>query len=177
MTSINRKTGNILLCIAELIIGVLLLIEPEKFTSGIIVLLGIVMAMLGLTYVVSYFRQEAVYASQENELSKGILLVVVGAFCILKNQWFIATFPILTVLYGVVALVTGISKVQWAVDMLRLKQKYWYVAGISALATLIFAVVILLNPFKAMAGTWIFIGVSLIVEAVGDVLSMIFEKK
>ena len=100
-----------------------------------------------------------------------------GLFCALKSEWFIATFPLLTVIYGVVTLMTGLSKVQWAIDMLRQKQKYWFVALIGALLTLVFAVLILCNPFSSTAILWTFIAISLIVEAVMDILAFVFGKK
>ena len=43
--------------------------------------------------------------------------------------------------------------------------------------TLTFAVLILCNPFSTTAILWTFIAVSLIVEAVVDILTYIFGKK
>ena len=61
--------------------------------------------------------------------------------------------------------------------MLRNKQKYWFVAIISAILSIIFAIMILLNPFSSTGVLWMFIGVSLIIEAVADVVTFIFERK
>lgn len=61
--------------------------------------------------------------------------------------------------------------------MLRLKHKYWFFALISAALSLILAVMIIANPFSSTAAMWVFIGVSMIVEAVMDVVTIIFEKK
>jgi len=177
MSKINRNTGNLLTCIFEILVGILLLIDPVGFTSGIIVAFGIVLAVIGAISLFRYFREDAETASQESGLTKGIIFVIFGLFCAFKSEWFIVTFPLLTVLYGILTLVSGVSKVQWAVDMLRLKQKYWYVALICAAVTLILAVVILWNPFATMTVTWIFIGISLIAEAVADCVALVFEKK
>ena len=87
------------------------------------------------------------------------------------------TFPLLTVLYGILTLVSGVSKVQWAVDMLRAKQKYWFVEVISAVLTIICAILILTNPFTSTAFLWTFIGVSMIVEAVVDVIAFFLGRK
>ena len=38
---INRNTGNLLTCIFEILVGILLLIDPVGFTSGIIVVFGV----------------------------------------------------------------------------------------------------------------------------------------
>ena len=73
-------------------------------------------------------------------------------------------------------LISGINKIQWAVDMLRQKQKYWFVALIGAALSLVFAALVLANPFSSTAALWIFIAVSLIIEAVVDILAFIFGR-
>lgn len=74
-------------------------------------------------------------------------------------------------------LLGGINKVQWAIDMLRAKQKYWFVAIISAVLTLLFSALILANPFASTAVLWTFIAVTLIVEAVIDIVAFILGRK
>ena len=123
---INRSTGNLLTCFFEILVGVLLLIDPVGFTSGIIVIFGIVLAVIGAVSLFRYFRNDAETAAQESGLAKGLVFAIFGLFCAFKSEWFIITFPLLTVLYGILTLLSGVSKVQWAVDMLRVKQKYWF---------------------------------------------------
>jgi len=174
---INRNTGNLLTCIFEILVGILLLIDPVGFTSGIIVVFGVVLAVIGAASLFRYFRNDAETAAQESGLAKGLIFAIFGLFCALKSEWFIITFPLLTVLYGILTLISGVSKVQWAVDMLRAKQKYWFVEVIGALLTLICSILILTNPFTSTAFLWTFIGVTMIVEAVIDVVAFIMGRK
>ena len=51
-------------------------------------------------------------------------MVGCGLFCMFRSGWFIAAFPVLTMLYGVATLVTAFGKLQWTADLLRLKHKY-----------------------------------------------------
>ena len=177
MSKMNRNTGNLLTCIFEILIGVLLLIDPVGFTSGLISIFGIVLVVVGLMNLFGYFRADAETASQGNGLVKGILLVISGLFCITRSEWFIITFPLLTVLYGILTLVSGVSKVQWAIDMLRTKQKYWFVEVIGAVLTIVCAILILTNPFSSTAVLWTFIGITMIIEAVVDVAAFILGRK
>lgn len=177
MSRINRNTGNLLTCIFEILTGILLLIDPVGFTSGIIVLFGAILAVIGVISLIKYFRTDAEIASQESGLAKGLIFVVFGLFCAFKSEWFIVTFPLLTVLYGILALVSGVSKVQWAVDMLRVKQKYWFIEVIGAVLTIVCAILILTNPFTSTSILWTFIGVTMIVEAVVDVVAFVFGRK
>ncbi len=48
--------GSILTCIVEITIGILLLINPVGFTVGIIMTLGVVLTITGISNIVGYFR-------------------------------------------------------------------------------------------------------------------------
>ena len=177
MEKIMKKHSNLVTCIAELVIGILLLINPVGFTRGIIIALGIPLALQGIGSIVSYIREKPQAASEGNLLAKGLLLTCGGLFCMFRSSWFIAAFPVLTVLYGVMTLVTAFGKLQWTADLLRMKHKYWFIALINALLSLVLAILIMTNPFGSTAVLWVFIGISMIVESVVDVVTLVFEKK
>ena len=179
MNKLVKTFGGVLMSAVELLVGILLLINPLGFTSGIIMGAGILLIVLGVTSVIAYFRTSAAAAAQQQTLAQGLGLMLLGFFCAMKSEWFIAAFPLLTALYGVMTLAAGLIKVQWTVDSLRMKKGKWYWGAISAALSLICAAVILSNPFASTAVMWSFIGISLIVEAVADVLTLIFtgEKK
>ena len=177
MRKFDRNTGNLIMCIAEAIMGVLLLINPLGFTAGIIICLGIVLALFGGKEVFCYFKSDPDTAAADSGLAKGLLFAILGIFCMFKAEWFIITFPILTTFYGILTLAGGISKVQWAVDMFRQKQKHWYIEVLGAVLTLVFAILIIANPFTSTAIVWTFIAVSLITEAVIDILAFALDRK
>lgn len=169
--------SKIVLSLCELIVGILLLVNPVGFTKGIITTFGVLLLIAGIISIIKYFREDPREAAIERKMAYGLLEIFGGLFCVLKSGWFITAFPILTVLYGVITLVTGITKVQWTVDMLRMKLKKWPIAAISAVVTLICAAVILGNPFSSTVVLWTFIGVTLMLEAVIDVVALIFSIK
>jgi len=59
-----KKNSNLVMCIAELIIGILLLINPVGFTRGIIVALGIPLTLQGIGSIVSYIREKPPAAAE-----------------------------------------------------------------------------------------------------------------
>lgn len=61
-------------------------------------------------------------------------------------------------------------------DLVRNRAEKWFWAGISAAITLICSAVILSNPFTSTVALWTFIAITLIVEAVFDVIVAIFTK-
>ncbi len=173
MKKIKENFSNIVICLMEALVGILLLINPVGFTSGIIRVVGVVLILLGLISVMRYFRTDALIASAGQGLVKGLIAVAGGVFCIVQSKWFIGAFSVLTMLYGVAILIAGLFKLQLTVDMLRMKWSNWGWTALSAAVTLIVAVIILLNPFGSTLVLWTFTAVTLIIESVFDMISII----
>ncbi len=164
--------GGIVTALCELMIGILLLFNPIGFTASIIRILGIILLAFGIANIVDYFRNAPQAAARERKLASGILAVAGGLFCTVNPHWFVATFPVLTILYGIGLLVFGVVKVETAVDMFRLKTRRWGICAISAALSLVCAVIIIFNPLSSTVALWMFIAISLIVEAVIDFISV-----
>lgn len=175
MFGLKNNVNGIIVCLFEILVGILLLINPVAFTVGIITVAGIVLVVLGLINTVTYFRCSALAAARGQFLMKGILSMLAGFFCIFDSQWFIATFPLLTIVYGLVILVSGMSKVQLTADMIRMKIKRWGFVAVSAVISILCAAVILGNPFASTSALWMFTGAVLIFEAIIDIVTMIIK--
>ncbi len=174
---LKRSFGSIAMSLAEIMIGILLLVNPVAFTSGIIVAFGIVLMMIGIGTTIKYFRTEPEEAAFSQTLVKGLIGLLAGAFCTFNSHWFLATFPVLTLVYGVVILVTGITKVQWTIDIIRMKHRKWFWMAISAAISVLCGIIVISNPFSTTAVLWMFTGISLIVDAVFDMIGGIFGNR
>ena len=169
------RMGGLVLCVAEIIVGVLLLIDPVGFTSGIIIGAGWVMAALGAVSVIRYFVVKPEEGAQSQLLFHGLTLAMAGALCITQYGWFLTAFPLLTVLYAGWMLVLAAMKLQQMADMLRMKVGRWYMPAIAAGLALALALIILWNPFGAVNAVWTFVGISLIAEAVVELVGAILK--
>ena len=170
---IRKNSTNLVLCLAELIVGILLLVNPTGFTRAIIMAVGAAVAVLGLLNVLRYFRTDAMQAAMEHRLAYGLGQLTLGLFFLLKADWLVGLFPVLTRLYGAGVLVLALFRIQQFVDARRLNLRKGLISGSSALFTLIYAAMILFIP----ATTWIFIGVMLLLEALMDILILTIERK
>lgn len=102
--------------LAELLVGILLLINPDDFTIGIIIAVGVTLCLIGIKSAIAYFRSDALSAAASQSLSKGLIFLFIGCFCTFNSNWFIDTFPVLAILYGAVMLLAGLSKVSlWSI--------------------------------------------------------------
>ena len=174
---LKRNLGSVAMSLAEIIIGILLLVNPVAFTSGIIVAFGIVLMLMGIGSVIKYFRTEPEEAAVSQTLLKGLIELLAGAFCAFNSHWFIVTFPVLTLVYGVGILITGLTKLQWTVDIIRMKRSKWLWMAISAAISILCGITVITNPFSTTAVLWMFIGISLIVDAVFDMIGGVFGNR
>lgn len=168
----HGKTGSLVTCILEIVVGVLLLINPVGFTSGIIIGAGVLMVLGGIVSVIRYFMMKPEAAIQKQLLFKGLVLAMAGVACIVKCDWFIAAFPLLTVVYAIAMLVLAAAKVQKMADLKRFDAPRWYMPGISAALAAVLAAVILINPFGAATVVWTFVAISLIAEAILEIVTI-----
>lgn len=173
MNIIKEKRNQIIIALCELVVGILLLIEPVKFTSGIIMVLGIIITVAGVINVINHFKTEPAEGIIRQELTIGLVEILAGAFCIFNPGWFITTFTVLTMIYGVATLILGVFKISISIDLARLKNPHWLWHLIGAVITTVCAVIILCNPFGSTAVLWGFVAISLIVEAVADIAVII----
>ncbi len=177
MKARKQNANAIILCIIEVVVGILLLVDPVRFTAGIIIAVGIALMISGLLNVIRYFKCNPEEAAVGQLLMQGLVALLAGAFCAFNPGWFILTFPVIAILYGIAVLIGGLSKVQLTVDMLRVKNSKWWWGAISAAISIVCALVIINNPFSSTVALWWFAGISLIVEAVFDLIMLIMGRK
>lgn len=177
MKTLKLNLSSILLSVFELVVGILLLVDPLGFTTGIVIAFGIALVVVGLISVIKYFRTSPELAAMGQNLFKGITAIIAGVFLVLKSEWLLTVFPILTIVCGVGILLAGISKLQWMANMIRLKKQRWFLPAIGALVSIVCAIVVLTDPFGTTAVLWVFTAVTLIAEAVFDIVIIIFGNK
>ncbi len=163
------------LAVVEIVVGVLLFIDAQKFTEGVVMTCGILLLALGAFSIFRYFRTPPEIAAVQTGLVEGLIMVIIGLFGIINPKWFSETF-ILNVLYGIIVLLLGLLCVQRTSDALRLKFERWYLPAINAVVLVVLSIIILVKPFDGMALFYI-IGIALIFAAAMDLLTMIFMTK
>ena len=173
MKFLKKNSVNLLISICELVLGILLLINPTGFTTGIIIAFGAACLIFGIIQIVFYWRKPFADAMSHLYLMKGLISSSLGLFCICFSHWFLDTFVLLSFLYGILLLISGFYKVQWSIDLLRQKEKRWWMGAISAVLTIIFSLLIIGNPFSSVNAIWIFSGIALIIESVLDLITLL----
>lgn len=162
----RRYLRDIITALFLIVVGILLLINPVAFAMGLVKLAGVFLVVLGALRIVRYFRTDPETAARGQDFFIGLIAILGGLFCIFFTGWFLSAFTTLAVIYGLLQLLLGFSKVQRTVDFLRMKLSLWYLPAASALIYLVFGFIIVLNPEMTLINVWVFTGVTMIVEGI-----------
>ncbi len=155
--------------IALLVLGVLMIIFPEQSGDIICITIGIILGIWGLVRLITYFASGKVESFGSFALVQGAALLGFGILFII-NPGILKTF--LSAALAIILIVSGVMKFQYAVDFLRLKAKFWYISLLGAIISITLGAIVFFNPFTATKWLMLFIGISLTVNALWDLVSV-----
>lgn len=178
-----KKNGNLVLVILfEIVVGVLVLINPMKFTSFVIIACGTAVMLVGAAGIVNYFKTKPMDHYFGTSLASGLVELAVGLVIISKSDiglggkvmW---NLGMSTLLYAASSLFAGLMKLEFTVDSIRLHSKKWFLPLISSVVSMGCAYFIYTYSFKNTNAQMRFIGIYLIVAAVYDVVCLFLTSK
>ena len=156
--------------LATLVLGIFLIIFPEKSADIVCICTGAILGIWGLVRLIAYFASGKVESFGSFGLVQGAALLGIGILFVI-NPGILKTF--LTAALGIILIVSGVMKLQYAVDLLRLKAKFWYLSLLGAVISITLGAVVFFNPFSTAKWLMIFIGIALVVNALWDIVSVI----
>jgi uncharacterized membrane protein HdeD (DUF308 family) len=165
------KRDIIIIDAAVMLLGLLLVFFPAQSSNIICRVFGGILAVLGVLRVISYFAAERTEAFGSFALVTGAAMLAFGVYFLAKPA-FLAGF--LTVLLAIVLFIGGVMKLQYAIDLMRLNAYGWWVQLIGAGLMVVLGIVAFADPFDASQALMLFIGASLLVNGLWDIVSVIY---
>lgn len=156
--------------LALMVLGLIMVIFPEQSNDIIIIAIGIALCIWGILRLVSYFSHDSLEIFGSFSLVQGASLIGFGIFfivCPSALQIFLATS------LGIIIIIGGVMKLQYAVDMIRLKVSYWWISLVTAIITIALGVISLINPFTVSKWLMLFIGIAFLANGILDLVSVI----
>lgn len=164
----NVRKNYLLASIFYILLGIVLVIMPETTTKTIWYSFGAIMVVVGVVYTINYFTRETVPNTIKYDLVIGLIGIVIGLFTFIKVNVVISIIP---VILGFAIVITGIIKLQNALDLKRIGYARWNIILIFALINIVFGIVLLANPFASAKILVILIGIGLMFSGVTDIAS------
>lgn len=159
----------ILLSAASLAVGLLFLLFPQ--TSGLVVcyICGGALLLAGIWNAVVYFRRAAEDSLFRRELIWGVIEIGAGVYIIARPQLLLGVLPVAA---GIVILYDSLTKLQSALDLLRLGWRWWWTMLLVGGAAAILGILMIRNPFSTAEVLLMFCGISLVVNAAMDLWTL-----
>lgn len=173
MKSLKVNIPIILLILFEVAVGILLLVDPEGFTRMIIILFGIILLAIGITYLLRYLHGKKENINDLLSLTVAVVALAIGAICTFCSGAIIGLITAMAIIYGVILIISGIYKIN---NYFMIKKAQFPISAVSAASgvlAVILGVVIVVYPKNAAFSVWQLAGIVLIIEAVIDFLSII----
>ena len=177
MSTFKKLLPMILIILFEFLVGILLLVDGEKFTRIIFIIFGIFLLVYGIiTLIRSLMAGRNGGSIPMMSLIVSIILLGIGAFFAAASDSIVSVVSVITLIYGIILIIDGVIKI---VDYSMNRKDGVSTAFMlfSAVISLALGIVIAINPFGAAQVLWVVLGISVIVSAVIDVISLIFFAK
>ena len=123
----------------------------------------------GITRLAGYFRTSRFNIFGSYGLVQGAVLIAGGIF--IKPE-FLAGF-IITII-GIIMLADGVLKIQYAVDLLRIKGQGWRIILLTTIIMAAAGIIVLFNPFASAVALMTFAGIFLIADGIADIISLLY---
>jgi uncharacterized membrane protein HdeD (DUF308 family) len=149
--------------------GLLLLLWPDLALKTANFALAGVLCIMGVIAIVDYLRGETMAGILGYGLAKGLILLMVGVWLMIRSDFLINLLPFL---WGLAMIAGGFAKVQVAFDLKRVDRNRWWLMLLGALLSFTLGIIaVTRSEFLAYTVTQI-AGISLLVEAALDVIAL-----
>jgi uncharacterized membrane protein HdeD (DUF308 family) len=152
------------------LLGLIMIIWPLQIAKVICYVFAGFMTLFGAGFIISYLSKDVINDFFKYDLVYGILLLT-GAVCVIvKSETVISFIPFCI---GVVVLISGILKLQNAIDMYRIGHGSGAPVLVMALINIAFAIFLIVKPLDSTKIVFILLGVGMLYSGFSDLVSAI----
>lgn len=163
----QQRRSSILVALATIVLGLVLVVWPDRSVSLMCSLLGAALLIFGMLYILGWFAGKRRAGSPAVMVIPGVVLAGLGVWLMTSSEMVVA---LIQYVFGAVLLFHGVLDLQGAVSLAGRRYARWWLDLVLAALTLVLGAVILINPFGTFAALVMLIGISLIYDGVSDLL-------
>lgn len=166
-----EKIRNTLIATAilYLICGIIMLFFPASVIKFVCYLVGIIFLFVGVSGIVMYMKTEMKTTFSSFTLIMSIVFGAFGVYVLLNPETFASFLPLVM---GVFLLADSVSKLSMAFDLKKYNYKNWWQMLVVAFIILICGLILVFNPFEALAVSVQIIGAILMVDAISNIFTI-----
>lgn len=164
----------ILMAVVSLLIGVIMVIYPQKTMSIICYAIAAAILIYGIVDIISYFTAKSYDGAFSLTLLKGIIASVIG-IVIFINPKYLATF--IPIVLGILLIIDGITSIQKSVFLKNNNIYFWHISMIESIITFAFGIFVLINPLNVEKAIIICLGIAFIWYGISSVWNYLYVQK
>lgn len=164
------KWENIIAAILAIVVGVLFIILPKDSADVLCLIAGILLIFAGSFTLVAYIFSGFFLGA--HLLIVGIMLILLGTFCLANPE---NIMEVLTVLFGLYIVIDGTTSIVDSVYCAKAKIKGWGLLLVLAILSIGLGTAVMFSTFDTIM---IFAGCSLIIDGVCNIIeTIVFSHK
>lgn len=168
MRNLFKKAGylSILSSILFLILGILLINNPEQIVQVVSFIIGGILLIMGIFRIISYFTSKDAYVFYDFNLIYGSLCAILGILVIIGGDVIASFFGIII---GIWIILSGISRINLSFKIKDAGVNYWFLSLLISILILIAGIYIIFVPGTIL----VTLGFILIIYSVMDIIENI----
>ncbi len=160
------KIEYVIQAIVMIVIGIVLIAWSQASLDFMAKALAVLLILVGAVFVVTYiFRKERSPIDSGN-FAVGIIVAIIGIWIFVNPGGFTDLIP---KIFGVFIIISGIMNLAQTVTLIRASYPLWWISLILALITIMFGLILLLNPTQIKELVVKIIGVFLIYDGISNI--------
>ncbi|MCH3943551.1 MAG: DUF308 domain-containing protein [Atopobiaceae bacterium] len=163
----RTKATVIVMGVALLVLGVAIFVNPASATMFITLLLGWVLVITGVYTLAMCFAHRLPVLSQA-DLLIGLLELIPGVLILAWPGFFVLY---LSVILGVIILVTGVNDLSEAMVEKNLGIEDWWKVLVAGILTILLGVLLFMSPFAFANAVMMIAGIALVFDGVTEIIT------
>lgn len=161
------KVGYIAASIANILIGLLLVLSPES--SGLIIcrVIGAIIFISGAVKLFGYFTNDLYRLAFQFDLALGLLTMILGALIISKPELFSQFMVIVAAGY---VILNALFTLQTAIEARGFGLRKWWLLLVAALISGLLGTLLLIDPFDGAVTITVLIGGAFLFDGIQNLL-------
>ena len=165
----ETKALYMFMAIIELIFGAFLVIYPDISAQILTIILGAILAGVGVFNIISYFMNKN--SSFRQGILSGVISTALGIAFIAQAE---SITNVTSIILGVFVIFEALTSCKRSIIMFRLDFSKWFIPLIISIVAAVLGVLLLIFPSFFGEAIMIIVGIALIVEAVMGIWAIIF---
>lgn len=168
MKDLFKRAGftSILSSIVFLLLGILLVINPNAIVQAVSYVIGVLLIAMGIVKVISYFTSKDDYLFYDYRLIYGALCVILGILVTVSGSAIASFFRIII---GIWIILSGIARLDLSVRLKGSDTGYWILSLLLSILILAAGVYVMFAPGTIL----VTLGVILIAYSIMDIIESI----